>query len=280
MSLSFLSGSTPVRLTIAAVSLVTLAACGGSSSGASSSPTPTGTSISSTDPTAGSSSGSSGGSSGGSSSASSGTGSAASSTGTGCAPNGGKIPAGANSIESADFDHDGHADSLWLADKGTTRTVGVLTSAGTAFSTTFTSAAPQQARATGALLGDGSTIILLNTGRSVSLYAVYGCKIHPTANKQGAQYTFDLGFTGYGTGVDCVNVSTGLSLFGLNAKESPANSNRYNVYRTSITLQDFGASATNGTTVRTATGVKSTSAAFNDAHNVGCGSARSVGEPS
>jgi hypothetical protein len=144
----------------------------------------------------------------------------------GCVKNGQAIPKGAGKASSPDLDHDGKRDSVWLADSGSTRRLGVRTASGDTFST----AAPQPATAIGQRLGDGSAIILLNTGRSVQLYAVVGCQIVPTKNVQGKQYSFDLGFTGYGTGVKCVDAGRGLQVAGMLA--DPGTTQKYTVYQT------------------------------------------------
>jgi hypothetical protein len=55
--------------------------------------------------------------------------------------------------------------------------------------------------------GHGEVIALASDGRQVLLYAVSGCEIVAEKNAQGQQYAFDLGFTGFGTGVGCVDVN-------------------------------------------------------------------------
>ena len=197
--------------------------------------------------------------------------------GNGCPPNSGKIPAGARQVTTADLDLDGAADTLWLADVGSKRTIGVRTATGATFSTTFQSAAPQGARAIGQKLESaGPSIVLLNTGRSVLLYDVADCAIVPVKNPQGAQYTFDLGFTGYGTGVDCVRTGAGYTLAGLLATPENSANVAYTISRTKIVLSDFGRHAANGEKSIVATHVTNTSAAFQQAHSVSCGTPSSV----
>lgn len=188
----------------------------------------------------------------------------------GCAPNSATIPKGAGKASSPDLDHDGKRDTVWLADSGTTRRLGVKTASGATFSTTFTSAAPQAATAIGQRLGDGSEIILLNTGRSVQLYAVVNCQIVVSKNAQGKQYSFDLGFTGYGTGVRCVDAGRGLQVAGMLA--DPVAGGTFNVYQTRIALSDSGREARNTTRQTLAKKAGATSSAVKSARTVSCGS--------
>jgi hypothetical protein len=195
----------------------------------------------------------------------------------GC-PAGGSVPAGAATGATAELDGDGRADILWLSG-GEQRTLGVSTASGAVFSTVFSSAAPQAASALGARLGEGSAIVLLNTGRSVPLYAVIGCELVPTANVQGQQYTFDLGFTGYGTGVGCVDLGKGRELVGLNAR-SEEDGQSFQVTRTPILLHDHGASAINGTTEVIAKEAAPQDPVVTTAQSVTCGKDRAqVHEP-
>jgi hypothetical protein len=101
---------------------------------------------------------------------------------------------------------------------------------------------------------------------------VVDCSLVATSNIQGEQYTFDLGFTGYGTGVACADVGAGLQLVGLNAVPvEPAGS--YEVTRTLIELRDGGRSARNGTTEVIAQGVPEDDPAVSSAHEVTCADA-------
>ncbi|WP_170297300.1 hypothetical protein, partial [Georgenia thermotolerans] len=187
--------------------------------------------------------------------------------GTGCAATGAAVPDGAASAPTVDLDGDGAPDALWLS-AGVPRILGVRTHSGAVFSVEFSSGAPQAARAQGQRLADGSAIILLDTGRAVPLYAVVDCAIVPTRNVQGHQYTFDLGFTGYGTGVSCEDVGKGLQLVGWNA--TSATGDRFEVTRTPIELADHGARATNGPTTTVARGVPVDDSAVTAAHGVSC----------
>jgi hypothetical protein len=199
------------------------------------------------------------------------------SPGAGC-PAGGRVPRGAATGATADLDGDGRADTLWFSG-GERRTLGVATASGAVFSTVFTSGAPQAASALGARLDDGSAVVLLNTGRSVPLYAVIGCALVPTANVQGRQYTFDLGFTGYGTGVGCADLGHGLGLVGLNARPEE-DGQSFEVTRTPILLHHHGVSATNGTTKVIAKDAAADDRVVTTAQSVTCGKDRpQVHEP-
>jgi len=182
----------------------------------------------------------------------------------GCPATGATVPAGATQGPSADLDGDGRTDTLWLADAtgpdgALVRTLGVATASGGVFSIDFTSAAPQQASAIGQRLsGDGPAVVLLNAGRSVPLYAVVDCRLVPTANAQGQQYTFDLGFTGYGTGVACEPVPGAggdLALFGLLAHQVPDGT--WTVSGTHVELSQDGRRADNGPSSDLVTGAAS-----------------------
>ena len=192
-------------------------------------------------------------------------------TGNGCAPNQATTPAGAGTATTGDVDLDGAADTVWLADTPE-RTLGVTTATGATFSTTFTSAAPQAASALGQKLQPaGPAIVLLDTGRSVALYAVVDCALVPTLNEQGEQYVFDLGFTGYGTGVGCVagGDEEDLSLAGLNVVDT--GDGTFRVTRTAVQLDDFGRRAVNGGTTVVAEGVGADDPRVANAHTVSCG---------
>jgi hypothetical protein len=205
------------------------------------------------------------------------TGTGDSASPAGC-PAGGSVPHGAHTGATGDLDGDGRPDTLWLSG-GSPRRLGVETASGAVFSTQFTSAAPQAASALGARLGDGSAIVLLDTGRAVPLYAVIDCALVPTANVQGQQYTFDLGFTGYGTGVGCAELRRGLQLVGLKA-ESTDSGTTFTVTRTPIELDDHGASARNGQDEVVAEGVAADDPAVTEAQSVTCGTATAqVTEP-
>ncbi|WP_152230955.1 hypothetical protein [Georgenia ruanii] len=180
------------------------------------------------------------------------------------------MPQGAASKPTVDLDGDGAADTLWLS-AGVPRILGVRTHSGAVFSVEFSSGAPQAARATGQRLADGSAIILLDTGRAVPLYAVVDCAIVPTRNVQGHQYTFDLGFTGYGTGVACEDLGAGVQLVGVNA--TSADGARFDVTRTAISLAAHGMKATNGRTTTVATAVPPDDPAVAAAHEVSCAGA-------
>ena len=195
----------------------------------------------------------------------------------GCAQGGGSVPTDAGSAQVGDLDGDGAKDEVWLADKGDQRTLGVLTASGGVFSTTFTSASPISASAVANRLGDGSAVILLSTGRSAALYAVVDCKIVPTKNKEGAQYSFDLGFGDFGTGVACPTAKGALYLAGYNTVDSKQKGYA-NVTRTRIDLTADGAKAANG--VKAELGeFGNDSATYKIAHDVSCGDSETAKEP-
>lgn len=192
-----------------------------------------------------------------------------SSPANGCEPTDAEVPEGAATGESADLDGDGQDDELWLSGDEE-RALGVRTASGAVFSVQFSVGSPQAATALGERLGDGSAIVLLNTGRSAELYAVIGCELTPTMNADGEPYTFDLGFSGYGTGVGCVDFDDGLQLVGLLA-ESDESGEKFTVSRTAIELADAGSSARNGETETVAADVGPDDPAVVSAQEVSCG---------
>lgn len=196
----------------------------------------------------------------------------------GCAATDATVPDGAATAPTADLDGDGRADELWLADATDgTRTLGVRTASGAVLSVDFTSAAPQAASALGQVLGDGTAIVLLDTGRAVPLYAVTGCALVATENEQGEQYTFDRGFTGFGTGVGCEDGDGGLGLVGYLAE---TRGQQTDVTTTRIELSDGGTLARNGTADER-TGLGSDDPLVTAATSVTCGdNEAAVQEPS
>ncbi|MFI7588527.1 hypothetical protein ACIB24_15770 [Spongisporangium articulatum] len=201
----------------------------------------------------------------------------------GCPPGGAAVPSGAGTAKSADLDGDGRADRVWLADIDGKRTLGVRTASGAGFSRTFTSAAPQTATALAARVGTGTgpgtdAVVLLDTGRSVALYAVVDCRLVESRNAQGEQYTFDRGFTGYGTGVGCPSVGGTPRLAGYLAETDTGAS--YRVTRTTVDLTAGGAKATNGEKTTLGTTLKPTSTDVVAATGVTCGKATPAHEPS
>ncbi|WP_194904036.1 hypothetical protein [Quadrisphaera sp. INWT6] len=223
------------------------------------------------------------------STASGATGTASSSAGSsgGCAPTGQEVPSGAATAATADLDHDGRADELWLADSTTgsgalERRLGVRTASGAVFSTTYTSASPQGTTAVGQALDGSTSIVLLSDGRQVPLYAVVtgsgqgACQLVASANAQGQQYAFDLGFTGYGSGVACVPTSQGgsdLALYGLLVVGGDAEGDLPGIQRTRIDLSDGGRQARNGPTDSPAElqGINPEGAQVAAARQVSCG---------
>ena len=190
--------------------------------------------------------------------------------GTGCRAGGGRVPAGANSAPTADLDLDGVPDQLWLVDQDDQRVLGVKTATGATFSTTFAGAAPQTASAIGQRLGGSDPgIVLLDTGRSVELYTTTDCELTPTTDDEGEPWSFDLGFTGYGTGVGCADLGSGLQLVGLLSEDDGEGG--FRVTRTAIELDDFGRTARGGDTEVLAEHADADDPVVESAHTVTCG---------
>ena len=121
------------------------------------------------------------------------------------------VPEGATAKPTLDVDGDGRPDTLWIDDgtaAGGAVVFGVQTASGGTLSTDFNSASGSNARTVlvADVTGDGELVALADDGRSVRLYGLSDCSLVPEQNAQGEQYTFDLGFTGFGTGVGCADV--------------------------------------------------------------------------
>ena len=167
---------------------------------------------------------------------------------SGCPASGKGVPAGADSAPTLDVDGDGRADTEWIARSPApdgSVAFGVTTASGSTFTGRIESASPiRRSVLVADVTGHGQLIALASDGRQVLLYAISRCAIIPVQNAQGEQYAFDLGFTGYGTGVGCVDVDGDgtRDLAGLLAEGST-------VTRTAIELD--GPRATNGPSATT-----------------------------
>jgi hypothetical protein len=159
------------------------------------------------------------------------------------------VPSGAASKASVDVDGDGRRDTVWIGtDPGPDGVpFGVATAAGGGFSATIQSASPV---ARSVLLADvtghGEVIALASDGRQVLLYGVSRCSFVPEQNAQGRQYAFDLGFTGYGTGVGCVDANGDGTTDLVGLKLVPEAYGEGTIQRTIVDID--GANARNGAT--------------------------------
>ncbi|HEY0218097.1 MAG TPA: hypothetical protein VGC57_17025 [Cellulomonas sp.] len=144
---------------------------------------------------------------------------------TGCAPAGTGVPAGASTVSTIDLDGDGAGDTLWISGAGSDRQVGVTTASGATTSLPIDLAGPAGATAF-ALRPDPAdpAEVLVTDNRLADLLVLDGCALAPVTDAAGAPWQFDLGYTGYGTGVGCVDVDRDgtLDLAGLNLLEDGA----------------------------------------------------------
>ncbi|GAB3269067.1 hypothetical protein [Kineosporia babensis] len=195
----------------------------------------------------------------------------------GCADDGGQVPSGAGAAEVGDLDGDGAPDELWMVQDGGQKRLGVRTASGKVMSTAYESTEPASAVAN--RLGDGTAIILLNTGRSAALYSVLDCQIVATENQTGEQYSFDLGFGQFGTGVACPLSPADDTLYLAGYKATDSGRDGYeNIVRTRIDLSEGGSRADNGTVAELGE-YSSSSASAKIAHAVSCGDSGTVEEP-
>ncbi|WP_251152769.1 hypothetical protein [Cellulosimicrobium sp. Marseille-Q4280] len=189
----------------------------------------------------------------------------------GCPAEGDGPPEGADTHEIVDVDGDGRPDTAWITG-GADRAFGITTASGATFFAPIGSASPQPASAIVQLVaaGDGtSPIALVDTGREVLLLSAAGCAVTPTQNAQGESYTFDKGFTGFGTGVGCTEQGGELRLAGLDAVSDDGTS--FTVDRTFVDLDTDARTATNGQEETVATGAGPEDAVVTTAQETSCG---------
>jgi hypothetical protein len=184
----------------------------------------------------------------------------------GCAPTGTGVPAGAAAAETIDLDGDGLPDTLWISGTDGTRTLGVTTATGATFTHLVDLAGPAGASAL-AVHPDPATLpgVLLTDGRLADLLLVDDCALVDATDAAGAPWQFDLGFTGYGTGVGCLDLTGDgtTTLVGLNATGDGST-----VTRTAIDLTGTVAAAGVSDTVTLDPGDQ---AAIDSAHQITCG---------
>jgi hypothetical protein len=168
----------------------------------------------------------------------------------GCPSVGRAVPSGAATKQTIDVDGDGRADTEWIAtqpDSTGSVPFGIRTASGAVFSSTIASASPVARTVMFAdVTGHGEIIALASDNRQVLLYAVSDCQIIPEKNAQGQQYAFDLGFTGFGTGVGCVDADGDGTTDLVGFKFVPESQGQGTIQRTIVVLK--GPNARNGAT--------------------------------
>ena len=148
------------------------------------------------------------------------------------------------------------------------------TASGATFSTPIEAASPIAASALVTRVEARQVpIALIDTGRSVALLSLENCRARPIANAQGEAYAFDKGFTGYGTGVACVEQEGITVLAGVLAKSDGAGS-RYRIERTLVRVSSDGTRATNGARSVVARDVAAGDPAVEAARQTTCGDLR------
>ena len=95
--------------------------------------------------------------------------------GPGCAASNVKIPVGAQTVTTADLDHDGRADKLFL--QHNTSELGVHTASGDTFSRKFAVSEASEVGAQAFVVADGSSLVLLSGSRQSYLFAVVDCAL-------------------------------------------------------------------------------------------------------
>jgi hypothetical protein len=161
--------------------------------------------------------------------------------GPGCPADNAKIPAGARQVRTTvDLDNDGRVDTLWLSDSRK----GVRTASGATFSQPISNGGGPQVSIRAIAIGD--TPVVMENGRQAYVSAVVDCALVETKNKQGEQYSFDLGFTDPGTNYGCATIKGERQLVGLAVETSGMSTRKWQVEQTAITLKDGGKQAVNG----------------------------------
>jgi hypothetical protein len=188
----------------------------------------------------------------------------------GCTAQDASQPSGAVSKPTLDVDGDGRPDTLWIAkqpDADGGVPFGITTAAGGTFGTTIRSASPVARSVLVAdVTGKGELIALASDNRQVLLYGISSCSFVPELNAEGQQYAFDLGFTGFGTGVGCVDADGDGTTDLVGLKYEPETNGAGTISRTIVQLK--GPQARNGAT-DTVTVTRAGEA--EEAQSVGCG---------
>jgi hypothetical protein len=187
---------------------------------------------------------------GASSSSSSASASSSGAAKVGCPSVGRAVPSGARTAQTIDVDGDGRPDTEWIAPTPSADgsvPFGVRTASGAVVTASISSASPAARSVMFAdVTGKGEIIALASDNRQVLLYSFSQCQIIPEQNVQGQQYAFDLGFTGYGTGVGCVDVNGDGTTDLVGLKFVPEPQGAGTIQRTVVELN--GPNARNGAT--------------------------------
>jgi len=193
-----------------------------------------------------------------------------SSSPAGCTAKNATQPSGAATKPTLDVDGDGKPDTLWIAtqpDADGGVPFGITTAAGGTFGTTIRSASPVARSVMVAdVTGKGELIALASDNRQVPLYGISSCSFVPELNAEGQQYAFDLGFTGFGTGVGCVDANGDGTTDLVGLKFEPESNGAGTISRTIVELD--GPQARNGAT-DTVTVTRASEA--DEAQSVSCG---------
>jgi hypothetical protein len=117
------------------------------------------------------------------------------------------VPSGAATGPLADLDGDGNAETLWLSVPTAQgeRRMGVAFSGGGGSDLRVDSASPVGFVAFAEDVDSSPAIqILVSDNRQAQLFTIGDCTLQPVRNQSGDQYSFDLGFGDFGTGVGCL----------------------------------------------------------------------------
>jgi spore germination protein GerM len=179
------------------------------------------------------------------------------------------VPEGAVSRQVVDVDGDGVPDTMWIqtAADGTVR-AGIIGSTGAAAERLFDSASPvSRSIMVVDVDGRGPVEVLADDGRAVQLWQFRDCQLVDVLNVQGQPYTFSLGFTDVGDGVDCIDVGGTQQLVGYDVVSDDGTTVEW-----SYTVVEVGDGvATNGPTTVGTYARPADSAAIDRLRQVSCG---------
>ena len=190
---------------------------------------------------------------------------------SGCADNGGYVPAGSKTASIGDVDGDGRADTEFVAPNGRT---GIRSATGAVHTVANPLAGPGPHGTWVKKLSDGPVVLVADDLRQAELFSFVGCRIKPVENAQGDQYSFWLNTNGpepiRGTGVACG--STG-HLQGVLARPVDA---LFAIDRTHVVVSRDGTRATNGNVSRSAGQYGSATTTVRHANESYCATAPTV----
>lgn len=189
--------------------------------------------------------------------------------GKGCSPNGGSIPAGADTAKIGDVD-DTDSDATEFYAESPRFEFGVRTASG-AVAVLQDGLAGPGAHSGWMARFPLAVLAVLDDGRTATLHAFVDCRFTTVDGVDGEPYRFSLqGFGAVGTGVGCGSYADGTrELLGVDAVRLP--DGRYRIDTTEVKVSADGRTATNGTRTRGTHEFTRDSPEVRAANSSGCG---------